>query len=160
MWDGEADSSMIVNTIPRSWSWMVGLVLCSLLTSLVTSLEISTPQPGPKLNVSVDSAQIQRIFPAGADTHHHHEHGHQHGEDHGHGHGHGPFSGHEDDIKNDTEVLVGPGHRRDGQTWLLASVAVMVISLCGVFGVIIIPFMQRIFYQHLLQFLIALGKYC
>ena len=45
----------------------------------------------------------------------------------------------------------------DYMTWLYASLAVLVISLCGIFGVIIIPAMQKIFYQHLLQFLIALG---
>ena len=46
----------------------------------------------------------------------------------------------------------------DYRTWLHASLALFVISLCGVFGVIIIPIMQKIFYQHLLQFLIALGE--
>lgn len=35
--------------------------------------------------------------------------------------------------------------------------AVLVISLCGVFGVLVIPIMQRVFYQHLIQFLIALA---
>ena len=51
------------------------------------------------------------------------------------------------------------GRSVDVQTWLHASVAVVLISLCGIFGVLIIPIMQKMFYQHLLQFLIALGKF-
>ena len=31
------------------------------------------------------------------------------------------------------------------------------ISLCGVFGILVIPIMQRVLYQHLIQFLIALA---
>ena len=31
------------------------------------------------------------------------------------------------------------------------------ISLCGVFGILVVPIMQRILYQHLIQFLIALA---
>ena len=31
------------------------------------------------------------------------------------------------------------------------------ISLCGVFGILVVPIMQRLLYQHLIQFLIALA---
>ena len=35
--------------------------------------------------------------------------------------------------------------------------AIVVISLCGVFGILVVPIMQRVLYQHLIQFLIALA---
>ena len=35
--------------------------------------------------------------------------------------------------------------------------AILAISLCGVFGVLVIPIMQKVFYQHLIQFLVALA---
>jgi len=35
--------------------------------------------------------------------------------------------------------------------------AIVVISLCGIFGVLVIPIMQKVFYQHLIQFLVALA---
>ena len=43
------------------------------------------------------------------------------------------------------------------QTWLAASGSIFLISLCGIFGVLVIPIMQRLFYQHLIQFLISLA---
>ena len=45
----------------------------------------------------------------------------------------------------------------DYQTWLAASGSILLISLCGIFGILVIPIMQRVFYQHLIQFLIALA---
>lgn len=67
-------------------------------------------------------------------------------------HDHDDHEGHHD---HDDQVQ----HKKinDYQTWLAASGAVLVISLCGVFGVLVIPIMQRVFYQHLIQFLIALA---
>ncbi len=41
--------------------------------------------------------------------------------------------------------------------WVSASLSVLAISLCGVFGVLVVPIMQRVFYQHLIQFLVALA---
>lgn len=35
--------------------------------------------------------------------------------------------------------------------------SIIVISLCGVFGIMVVPIMQRVLYQHLIQFLIALA---
>ena len=35
--------------------------------------------------------------------------------------------------------------------------AVTVISLVGLLGVAVVPIMQRVFYNHLLQFLVALA---
>ncbi|XP_035218171.1 zinc transporter ZIP10-like [Stegodyphus dumicola] len=41
--------------------------------------------------------------------------------------------------------------------WLYSSVAVVAISLCGLFSVAVIPIMQKWFYQTLLQFLVGLA---
>ena len=41
--------------------------------------------------------------------------------------------------------------------WLASTGAILAISLCGVFGVMVIPIMQKVFYQHLIQFLVALA---
>jgi len=43
------------------------------------------------------------------------------------------------------------------QTWLAASASILVVSLCGVFGVLVVPIMQKLLYQYLLQFLIAMA---
>jgi len=43
------------------------------------------------------------------------------------------------------------------EAWLASILSIFIISLCSLLGVVIIPFMQQIFYQHLLQFLIALA---
>ena len=41
--------------------------------------------------------------------------------------------------------------------WGFSTVAVVVISLVGLLGVAVIPIMQKVFYNHLLQFLVALA---
>ncbi|KAJ4439881.1 zinc transporter foi [Periplaneta americana] len=41
--------------------------------------------------------------------------------------------------------------------WLYATLSILVVSLCGLLGVAVIPVMQRVFYQQLLQFLVALA---
>ena len=41
--------------------------------------------------------------------------------------------------------------------WGYSIVAVFVISLVGLVGVVLIPFMEKQFYNHLLQFLVALA---
>ena len=41
--------------------------------------------------------------------------------------------------------------------WLASTTAIIIISLCGIFGVLVIPIMQKVFYQHLIQFLVALA---
>lgn len=64
----------------------------------------------------------------------------------GHSHGH-------DHHYEDEELQ----HTVDFKVWLVSSGAIFVISLCGIFGVLVIPIMQRVFYQHLLQFLVALA---
>ena len=56
-----------------------------------------------------------------------------------------------DDDDNYSKSLV------DYRTWLAASVSILLISLCGIFGVLVVPIMQKILYQHLVQFLIAMA---
>lgn len=41
--------------------------------------------------------------------------------------------------------------------WGYSSLAIFIISLVGLLGVAVIPIMQRVFYNHLLQFLVALA---
>ena len=41
--------------------------------------------------------------------------------------------------------------------WGYSTVAVFVISLAGLLGVAVIPIMQKVFYNHLLQFLVAVA---
>ncbi len=41
--------------------------------------------------------------------------------------------------------------------WGYAFLAVLVISLVGLLGVAVVPVMQKVFYNHLLQFLVALA---
>lgn len=43
------------------------------------------------------------------------------------------------------------------RVWLMATGAVVVLSLVGLVAVAMIPLMQRCFYQHLIQFLVALA---
>jgi len=45
----------------------------------------------------------------------------------------------------------------DPSTWLAASVSIFLISLLGILGVLIVPFMQKVYYQYLIQFLIAMA---
>ena len=87
----------------------------------------------------------------------HADHGHgDHEHDHSH---HGQERIHLGHDKN-----LGPSHKpvdvspgQNYQTWLAACGSILAISLCGVFGVMVIPIMQKVFYQHLIQFLIALA---
>jgi hypothetical protein len=41
--------------------------------------------------------------------------------------------------------------------WLYATLSIVVVSLCGLLAVAVIPVMQRVYYQQLLQFLVALA---
>lgn len=89
---------------------------------------------------------------------HSHEEGHDPGHDNhshvGHDHDHeGPHHDHEGPHKDPLDT----DRATDYKTWVAASGAILVISLCGIFGVLVIPIMQLVFYQHLIQFLIALA---
>lgn len=41
--------------------------------------------------------------------------------------------------------------------WIYASLSITIASLCGLLGVAVIPFMERRYYQQMLQFFVALG---
>ncbi|XP_076233617.1 zinc transporter foi isoform X1 [Calliopsis andreniformis] len=43
------------------------------------------------------------------------------------------------------------------QVWAYSTISILIISLCGLLGVAVIPFMGKIYYQQLLQFLVALA---
>ncbi|XP_012171882.1 zinc transporter foi isoform X2 [Bombus terrestris] len=43
------------------------------------------------------------------------------------------------------------------QVWAYSTISILVISLCGLLGVAVIPFMGKIYYHQLLQFLVALA---
>jgi hypothetical protein len=44
-----------------------------------------------------------------------------------------------------------------GDVWTYAVISIVVISACGLLAVAVIPFMQKLFYQQMIQFLIALA---
>merc|ERR1719225_39210 len=97
--------------------------------------------------------------------HHDHDHDHDHHmkevvdhDDHeGHDHSSHEHDTHADRAHHPAHVKLEDGDTVDYRIWLAATASIILISLCGVFGVIVIPIMQRVFYQHLIQFLIALA---
>ena len=59
---------------------------------------------------------------------------------------------------NSTYYENGEAHERNQfGLWLASTAAIFIISLCGIFGVLVIPIMQKVFYRHLIQFLVALA---
>lgn len=75
------------------------------------------------------------------DHDHHHHHHHQHEEDESH-----------------NETVDKPYDKnKDVGLWLASTAAIVAISLCGIFGVMVVPIMQKVLYQHLIQFLVALA---
>ena len=92
--------------------------------------------------------------------HEHHDHDHD-GHHEGHDHSSHEHDTHAERAHHPSHVRLedkgGSGVVEDYRIWLAATASILLISLCGVFGVIVIPIMQRVFYQHLIQFLIALA---
>ncbi|CAL7933142.1 unnamed protein product [Xylocopa violacea] len=43
------------------------------------------------------------------------------------------------------------------QVWAYSTISILIISLCGLLGVAVIPFMGKVYYHQLLQFLVALA---
>nr|XP_022326413.1 zinc transporter ZIP6-like isoform X1 [Crassostrea virginica] len=68
--------------------------------------------------------------------------------------GHHKQSGHPHSLSVAADYNIGniPGH-----VWGYSIIAVVIISLVGLLGVAVIPIMQKVFYNHLLQFLVALA---
>ena len=97
------------------------------------------------------------------ELHNHSDHNHDNHADHDHSdHDHD----HRPELHLGHDKNIGPSHKpidspfnpvNDYRTWLAASGSILLISLCGIFGILVIPIMQRVFYQHLIQFLIALA---
>ncbi|RUS77318.1 hypothetical protein EGW08_014915, partial [Elysia chlorotica] len=56
----------------------------------------------------------------------------------------------------DHKLCRSDGHDHE-HLWGFSCVAVLIISLVGLLGVAVIPIMQKVFYNHLLQFLVALA---
>ncbi|XP_035222159.1 zinc transporter ZIP10-like [Stegodyphus dumicola] len=75
---------------------------------------------------------------------HHHEHGEEHSSDVAPS---ADFHQH----------FAASSRNISGKEWLYASLAVIIISLCGLFSVAVIPIMQKWFYHTLLQFLVGLA---
>ncbi|XP_058064574.1 zinc transporter foi-like isoform X2 [Anopheles bellator] len=48
-------------------------------------------------------------------------------------------------------------HRDNRAVWIYSSLAILGVSLCGLLGVVVIPCMDKHFYHHALQFLVALA---
>jgi solute carrier family 39 (zinc transporter), member 5 len=44
-----------------------------------------------------------------------------------------------------------------GTVWMYAVLSIVVISACGLLAVAVIPVMQKLFYQQMIQFLVALA---
>ena len=53
-----------------------------------------------------------------------------------------------EDKNHDHDVAPSIG---DVRLWLAGVTSIVVISLCGIFGVLVVPIMQKVFYQHLIQ---------
>jgi len=60
---------------------------------------------------------------------------------------------HEEDGLEDSDVI----SNNLTAVWLYSTLSIVIISLCGLLGVAVIPVMQKVFYQKLIQFLVALA---
>uniref|UniRef100_A0A182K0Z9 Zinc transporter foi n=1 Tax=Anopheles christyi TaxID=43041 RepID=A0A182K0Z9_9DIPT len=49
------------------------------------------------------------------------------------------------------------GDSSEAAVWIYSSVTILGVSLCGLLGVVVIPCMEKHFYHHVLQFLVALA---
>ena len=79
-------------------------------------------------------------------------------EDHDHDHAdHDPHHHHDDHEDHDHHATDIRVVKDEAGLWLASTGSILAISLCGVFGVMVVPIMQKVFYQHLIQFLVALA---
>ena len=87
----------------------------------------------------------------------HADHGHNDEEGHNHDHNGHDHHDHKDHERDDGEPeqhhldFDEAAHINDFRIWLASTGAIIAIALCGIFGVLIIPLMQQVFYQHLIQ---------
>lgn len=82
------------------------------------------------------------------DSHAHHDHN-DHDSHANHGH---DDHGHEDHGRP-----IKKNRLKDGKIWGAAIGSIFLIGACGIFGVLVVPIMNRKFYQHAVQFLISLA---
>ena len=126
-------------------------VIC--LAAIAVGEESQHPHEHLNINQSTSEALVNKH------DDHDHDHDHSGHEHHDHREDHNP-----DDIESSE---VSPA--RDYVTWLAAggkiegflilcfvdqfptSGSITLISLCGVFGILVVPIMQRVLYQHLIQ---------
>ncbi|XP_055328455.1 zinc transporter ZIP10-like isoform X1 [Paramacrobiotus metropolitanus] len=64
--------------------------------------------------------------------------------------GHG-LEGHAHSMKEETYSI------HHWQPWVFASTAILVLSLVGLLGILLVPVVNRVLYNHLLQFLVAMA---
>ncbi|XP_015917731.1 zinc transporter foi [Parasteatoda tepidariorum] len=104
----------------------------------------------PSLNEKPDKAtQTGAINPC-VNSHDHEDHDHEH-------HEHSEETKSENEASNFHQHAHSAPPELEGIVWLYASLAVVAISLCGLFSVAVIPIMQKWFYHTLLQFLVGLA---
>uniref|UniRef100_A0A182M706 Zinc transporter foi n=1 Tax=Anopheles culicifacies TaxID=139723 RepID=A0A182M706_9DIPT len=77
---------------------------------------------------SVPPLQVSSLLEQNDPHHHHHHHHHHHAD-------------------GSSEAAV----------WIYSSIAILGVSLCGLLGVVVIPCMEKHFYHHVIQFLVALA---
>ncbi|KAK3786505.1 hypothetical protein RRG08_039152 [Elysia crispata] len=125
---------------------------------VLTPREFSYLCPAIIYHLDHEHCRIDRSHEHNHDDHHDHDHDHDHGHSHHHHHDHDHHD-HDHGADHDKEVeakQVGFANVPK-KVWGFSCVAVVVISLVGLFGVAVIPIMQKVFYNHLLQFLVALA---
>ncbi|KAL1497579.1 hypothetical protein ABEB36_008514 [Hypothenemus hampei] len=59
--------------------------------------------------------------------------------------------------RNTFNISSSDKHDIDAKIWLYSSLAVVLISICGVGALVVIPLMQKRFYKPMIQFLVALA---
>ncbi|KAI4498084.1 hypothetical protein M0802_006908 [Mischocyttarus mexicanus] len=60
-------------------------------------------------------------------------------------------------VMNDTDYNPEELSRNMVQVWIYSTISILIISLCGLLGVAVIPVMGKVYYNQLLQFLVALA---
>ncbi|XP_035905945.1 zinc transporter foi [Anopheles stephensi] len=77
---------------------------------------------------SIPPLQVSSLLEQNDPRHHHHHHHHHH-----------------------------DGGSSEAAVWIYSSIAILGVSLCGLLGVVVIPCMEKHFYHHVIQFLVALA---
>ncbi|GFR99228.1 zinc transporter ZIP10 [Elysia marginata] len=123
---------------------------------VLTPMEFSYLCPAIIYRLDLAHCRAQKSYDHNHDNHHDHDHDH---DDHSHHHHHDHEHDHEEHDHHEEEAAA----KHIGfssipkKVWGYSCVAVLVISLVGLLGVAVIPIMQKVFYNHLLQFLVALA---